>query len=47
MEDFVLVAVQRKPARLLRGILGNELREKNVTQRGAMKAGKWEVKRGR
>lgn len=31
MEDFVLIAVQCKPSRLLHGILGDELREENVT----------------
>lgn len=43
MEDFVLIAVQCKPSRLLHGILGDELREENVTWRGEGKqgGGKW------
>jgi len=49
MEDFVLISLQCKLTRLPRGMLGDEMREQNVTQRGARERGRWEMKstRGR
>lgn len=43
----MLIVVQCKLSTLLCDILGNELRQQNVTRKGARETGWWEVKSGR